>query len=158
MKNDHPTPLSLVAKICAFIVSVTVVMPLIGQTPVAQWKFDEGTGVKAFDSSGNNHTALLSDGITWTKGPHGEAISASGAQRDSVAIPPVDLSATHAVTIALWVKRDYSSDGGAVLLEASGDYLTIQFENVVINPNLNDKTFHLNLPPGVQRVKAAVPH
>ena len=44
------------------------------------------------------------------------------------------------------------------LIEASGDYLTIQFENVVINPNLNDKTFHLNLPPGVQRVKAAVPH
>jgi outer membrane lipoprotein-sorting protein len=44
------------------------------------------------------------------------------------------------------------------LTEASGDYLTIQFENIVLNPNLNDKTFHLNLPSGVQRVKAAVPH
>jgi outer membrane lipoprotein-sorting protein len=44
------------------------------------------------------------------------------------------------------------------LIEASGDYLSIQFENIVLNPNLNDKTFHLNLPSGVQRVKAAVPH
>jgi len=44
------------------------------------------------------------------------------------------------------------------LIEASGDYLTIQFENIVINPNLTDKTFHLNLPSGVQRIKAAAPH
>jgi len=44
------------------------------------------------------------------------------------------------------------------LIEASGDYLTIQFENITLNQNLTDKTFHLNLPSGVQRVKAAVPH
>ncbi len=43
------------------------------------------------------------------------------------------------------------------LIEASGDYLTIQFDNIVLNSHLTDKIFRLDLPSGVQRNKAAVP-
>lgn len=59
--------------------------------------------------------------------------------------------------ISIWVDQVRWIPVQMRLTEASGDYLTIRFENIVLNPNLPDKTFHLNLPSGVQKVKAAVP-
>ena len=96
--------------------------PLQAQTPTGYWKFDEGSGTAAADSSGNAHTALLSNGINWVAGTNGGAISAEAANRDSVIIPAIDLRATHAVTIAFWTKRIYSTAGGNVLLEAAENY------------------------------------
>src|SRR5215472_13588057 len=47
-----------------------------GQVPVGYWKFDEGSGTTAFDSTGNGHNALLSSGLRWVRGVDGWAISA----------------------------------------------------------------------------------
>jgi Concanavalin A-like lectin/glucanases superfamily/Bacterial Ig-like domain (group 2) len=101
---------------------VAVATPLQAQAPVGYWKFDEGSGTRAADSSGNAHTALLSNGVSWVRGTKGGAILANAANRDSVAIPAIDLSGTHAVTIAFWAKRTYSTDGKDVLFEATGNY------------------------------------
>ena len=101
---------------------VAVATPLQAQTPVGYWKFDEGSGTRAADSSGNAHTALLSNGVSWVRGTKGGAILADAANQDSVAIPAIDLSSTHAVTIAFWAKRTYSMDGKGVLFEATGNY------------------------------------
>ena len=60
--------------------------------------------------------------------------------------------------ILIWVDQVRWIPEQMRFIEASGDYLTIQFENIVLNPILPDKIFHLNLPSGVQKVKAAVPH
>lgn len=35
---------------------------------VGHWKFDEGSGTKAADSSGSNNTGTLTNGPTWTAG------------------------------------------------------------------------------------------
>ena len=41
---------------------------------VGWWKFDEGSGTAAGDSSGNNNTGTLTNGPTWTTGKIGGAL------------------------------------------------------------------------------------
>jgi hypothetical protein len=45
---------------------------------VGHWKFDEGSGITAGDSSGNNNTGTLTNGPTWTTGKLGGALSFDG--------------------------------------------------------------------------------
>ena len=99
-----------------------MVTPAFSQNPVGYWPFDEGKGTKATDVTGSGHTANLVNGVRWTSGQFGGAISATPVGKQFVSIPPIDLSGTKAVTIALWSKRTYSVVGGNVLLEASPDY------------------------------------
>lgn len=52
----------------------------IGNGLLAYWKFDEGTGVTAADSSGHNVTGTLMNGAGWsTAGKSGKALSLNGA-------------------------------------------------------------------------------
>ena len=95
--------------------------PLAAQAPVAHWKFDEGSGTVAFDSSGNGQSALLSNDVSWVNGARGWAISSSNANRGYVSTSPIDLSGTEAVTVAFWAKRTYTTSGG-VLIEAGEGY------------------------------------
>ncbi len=115
----HP---SLSLSCLALIIVVAAVAPLAAQAPVANWKFDEGSGTTVFDSSGNGHNGLLLNGVLWVNGARGWAVSASGANKGHVTMPAIDLSGTQAVTIAFWVKRNYTVTGGGALLEASENY------------------------------------
>ncbi len=45
---------------------------------VGCWKFEEGTGTAAYDSSTNENTGTLTNGPTWTSGMHGSAITFDG--------------------------------------------------------------------------------
>ena len=115
----------LVVFLVQLVLAATVMdKPGQAQTPLRQWKFDEGGGATAFDSSGNGDHALLSSGIRWVAGVEGWAISANASNRDSVEIPPLDLERTKAVTIAFWVLRDYTTDSKSVFFEAGGNYQT----------------------------------
>ncbi len=119
--NRVITHISSLFVLSIFLV-VAIATPLQAQNPVGYWRLDEGSGTTAADSSGNGHTAFLSSGIRWSRGTNGGAISANTLNRDSVSIPEIDLSGTRAVTIAFWTKRVYSTLGGNVLLEATGNY------------------------------------
>lgn len=73
---------------------------------VGWWSFDEGSGISAADSSGNNNTGALSGspGPTWTTGKIGGALSFDGND-DYVSIPDsnsLDLGNTG--TISVWFK------------------------------------------------------
>ena len=105
-----------------FPLILVMVTPLLAQTPVAYWKLEEGYGATAVDSSGNAHTAHLSNGVAWIKGIDGGGISANAADEGSLSIPTIDLHGTRAVTIAFWAKRTYSTAGDDVLFEATGNY------------------------------------
>jgi len=54
--------------------------------PVGYWKFDEGSGNIAYDSSGNGNHGTLVNGPTWTSGKFGSALSFDGVD-DYVEIP-----------------------------------------------------------------------
>lgn len=45
---------------------------------IAYWKFDEGSGTTAHDSSGNGHTGTLVNGPSWVDGKYGKALSFDG--------------------------------------------------------------------------------
>jgi alpha-L-arabinofuranosidase len=66
------------------------------------WKFDEGTGTTAADSSGGGHPLTLQGGASWTTGvvgPH--ALSVIPQQDAASSVPVVDTS--NSFTVSAWV-------------------------------------------------------
>jgi hypothetical protein len=92
------------------------------QNLVGYWKFDDGSGTTAVDSSGYGHTATLFNGVTWVTGKMGDAVAALAPRRQYVGIPQINLSTTKAATVSLWANRTYSTGGGHVLFEATINY------------------------------------
>ena len=104
------------------VVCVTLAPFAVTQTPAGYWPFTDGTGTKATDASGNGHAATLVHGVSWVGGQLGSGVSAKAANRQYVSIPPIDLSTTKAITVALWVNRAFSMTGGRTLFEATSDF------------------------------------
>src|SRR5271165_6495066 len=122
--NTYITHVSSALLLLAQVLLAVTVMatPTQAQTPVGWWKFDDGLGIKATDSSGNGHTATLVNGVRWVTGKMGDAVSANAANRQYVSIPKINLSGSNAVTVALWANRTYSAIGGHTLFEATTNY------------------------------------
>ncbi len=119
-RKDHLSyPCGLLAQL---LLVVSIAVSAQAQSVVGHWQFNESSGAAATDTSGNGHTALLLNRPARGTGKLGGGISANAAQRQSIYIPPIDLSGTKAVTVALWAKRTYSQSGGHVLFEASNNY------------------------------------
>ena len=74
-------------------------------TLLGWWKLDEGSGLTAADSSGNDNTGLLSGGVSWTTGQFGNGLLFDGAS-GSVRIPRTTLLEPQAITVSAWVKRN----------------------------------------------------
>jgi hypothetical protein len=79
--------------------------------PVAEWKFDEGSGQTAFDESFNNNDGTLgaTTGVeasdpTWVEGKYGGALSFDGVD-DYVSVPAISFLATGA-TFTAWMYLD----------------------------------------------------
>src|SRR5271157_2715224 len=122
-KTEIPYLSSVFILLAHILLAVTVIAtPAQAQTAVGWWKFDDGSGTKAADSSGNGHTATLVNGVDWVTGKIGEAVSANAARRQYVSIPAINLSGAKAVTVALWANRTYSTVGGHALFEATTNY------------------------------------
>ena len=89
--------------------------PVAGKEPglLANWRFDEGEGDVASDSSGNGNDGDICD-VDWVKGEFGVALRFSGS-RSYVRVPEiVGLDGGDALTIEAWV-----------LWEAAGRYPNI---------------------------------
>src|SRR5947199_1201589 len=70
---------------------------------VAYWKFDEGSGATALDSSGNGNTGNLMNGPLWTAGRVGNALYFDGID-DNVTIPDsTSLDLSGSFTLSAWV-------------------------------------------------------
>ena len=72
---------------------------------VAWWRFDEGIGTIAYDSSGNGNNCTLSGSPlpSWVAGKYGDALSFDGLQ-NYVDIPAApSLFPSNAITISCWV-------------------------------------------------------
>jgi len=90
---------------------------------VGWWRFLDGSGTTALDSSGNGYNATLVNGVSWVAGQIGDAVSANGVNQ-YVAIPAVNLKTTKAVTWTAWVNHAYSSSVVHTLFENSADFNT----------------------------------
>jgi hypothetical protein len=88
------------------------------------WPFNEGSGTTASDSSGHGYNATLFNGMNWTTGQTGGAVSANGVNQ-YMATPSINLSSTQAFTLAAWVNRTWSNSGPSALVEASDNYNSV---------------------------------
>ncbi|UCE50700.1 MAG: LamG domain-containing protein, partial [Phycisphaerales bacterium] len=87
-----------------FIISLVVVLSAAGDASaelVAWWRFDDGSGATAMDSSGNGNDGTLEGGAQWTDGQIGGAIQFNGSDSRVVA-PHIPLN-NQSFTIAMWV-------------------------------------------------------
>jgi len=93
----------------ACVTFLVVVLSLVFAGPVdaelvAHWKFDEGSGNIAHDTSGNGNDGTLENGTEWTAGKFGDAVQFDGTD-DYVNIGNADnLSITDDLTFSMWVK------------------------------------------------------
>jgi len=73
--------------------------------PVGYWKFDEGSGTVASDSSGNGNTGTLTNGPQWVNGKVGKALKFDGVD-DYVYVPhssSLDIIGNQ-MTVEYWMK------------------------------------------------------
>ncbi len=88
---------------------------------VGYWKFDEGSGTTAYDSSGNGNDGILINGPVWTAGKVDGALRFDGID-DIVVVPDsASLDITQEIVIAMWV-RPFSIPSVAVRLIEKTDY------------------------------------
>jgi len=66
------------------------------------WKFDEGTGGTAADSSGGGHPLTLQGGASWTTGVVGPSALAVSPQQAAVSSGPV-IDTSKSFTVSAWV-------------------------------------------------------
>ncbi|MBN1699748.1 MAG: right-handed parallel beta-helix repeat-containing protein [Spirochaetales bacterium] len=93
--------------------SITVTVVQEGQDLLGYWSFDEETGDKAYDRSGNENHGDLKNGAAWTKGISGSAIRFNG--HAIVETNKGLFNGLAAFTAAAWVKPSDLHDRSAVL-------------------------------------------
>lgn len=77
--------------------------PWSGNLPVAHWKMDENTGVRAYDASGNGNNGTVS-GAAWTQGKNGPALTFDGTNDYVDCGNGSSLNISNAITIEAWIK------------------------------------------------------
>ncbi|MHC4434493.1 MAG: LamG domain-containing protein, partial [Planctomycetota bacterium] len=102
----------------AYVISVALVVGLTmaGTTRadlVGQWKFDEGSGLTAYDSSGNGHDGTLEGGATWVEGRFGGGIEFDGSS-GYVSVPSFELT-TETITFVAWVNGWKAADWAGIV-------------------------------------------
>ncbi|MDD2802536.1 MAG: hypothetical protein PHE96_13870, partial [Methylococcales bacterium] len=98
-----------------------------GSGPVGYWKFDEGSGVVAYDSSGNiNHGILtnfdFNNDSGWKVGKVAGALKFDGTN-DYVNVPDnanLDFGSGD-FTVAFWIRRDSTSETKGFIAKADND-------------------------------------
>jgi hypothetical protein len=101
---------------------------------VGYWKFEEGTGTTASDSSGNGNTGTLNNGPLWVDGKYGRALSFDGATSYvSVPASPSLNVLGNQVSAELWFKPAVTIDSNT--------------HSACIIDKGNAYSFCLNMPP-----------
>jgi len=90
---------------------------------VGWWKFDEGSGGKAIDSSGNNLNGTIAGNPTWVNGPAGKALQFDGDGGYVDLGNDSSLNITCQITVAAWIKVDtFDRQWQAIITKGDGSW------------------------------------
>jgi len=82
--------------------------------PIAEWKFDEGSGTTANDTSGNGNTATLKgSGTGWGTGKYGKALNLNGSNGSYVLVNN-QIMPSKKYTKSAWVYWNGGSDSSII--------------------------------------------
>src|SRR3989344_1357743 len=104
--------------------------------PIGEWKFEEGAGTSAFDTSTNAKTGTLTgSGATWGTGKFGKAVSLSGSAGDYVNVGDDSIYDFGAgdYTLQAWVKRSSTGTNDMIFGKDNSTAGTRQFHLFVIS-------------------------
>jgi N-acetylneuraminic acid mutarotase len=110
---------------------------------VGWWKFDEGSGVVAYDSSGNGNDGNLTNGPTWTSGKIGGALSFDGVD-DFVVIPATSDLDLQTLSIFSWVYSSNYIQDGFIFEKTTNGFSNTQYNLFLWN---NNKIYLRTKPP-----------
>jgi hypothetical protein len=108
-----------------------------GSTPptnglIAYWPFNEGSGTSSNDASGNNHTAFLYNGTTWTSGKVGPAAVNFDGSTNLVGINIDDWNLTNTFSYSFWAYPTLSHEIDA---ESTGGYAGYNNQRYLLDPS-----------------------
>lgn len=101
--------------------------PPLGDNALAQWKFDEGFGNTAADSTKNNNVATLKAGkLDWVEGKHGWAAKLSGgATLEVKRSDSIDATATtNRITVSAWIYPTVVPDADIAFITSRQEGMT----------------------------------
>jgi hypothetical protein len=101
---------------------------------VGWWKFDEGSGTVAYDSSGNGNDGNLTNGPTWTTGKIGGALSFDGGDDLIIATLPNLNGSDITISQSVWIKTASSKLDQVIItkrVDSSFGYPTIMLEEKI---------------------------
>ncbi len=84
-----------------------------GRGLVGYWKFDEGSGISANDSSGNDNIGILTGSPTWTTGKVGGALNFDVVDDYVTVIDSSSLGFTQGFTAEAWIRPDTCTPAGS---------------------------------------------
>ena len=116
-------PSSLTLTAAPTTVSTPTSTPTVnGSGLVAYWKFDDGNGTTACDSSGNGNSGTLINGPLWTTGRVGKALYFDGVD-DNVNVPASNsLNLTNSFTLSAWVNPASTFNDFRSIVAKNGSY------------------------------------
>ncbi|MGD0091616.1 MAG: LamG domain-containing protein [Planctomycetota bacterium] len=91
------------------------------------WRFDEGQGTRALDSSGKGNHGTIA-GATWTEGHTGTALQFAGNGFVEITGLQALAKTTPKGTVALWVCVDAAEDGGMLFMHVANWCTYIYFD------------------------------
>jgi hypothetical protein len=99
--------------IIAFLLSAQSAEAALPKAPnnlglVGYWSFNEGTGLKAGDSSGQGNTGTLTNGPVWSGGKLGGGLRFDGTN-DYVGGTGVPVNGAPAISLSVWIKSTNTS-------------------------------------------------
>lgn len=143
---------------------MSYVSEVLADSPLLYWRFGEGSGLTAADTSGNGRTGTYSGagityGATGALGASGDTntavttVSASSGHIDSTA--SLDLSALSVISVECWMKTTFTA-GDNMLTEFSVVNWSIENGTFVIDPNAGSD-FQIGMRSAGQRLDSFTP-
>jgi hypothetical protein len=125
------------------MIALMLIIPVASHADVTDglvgwWKFNEGSGVSAADSSGQGNTGTLTNGPVWVVGKTGQGLSFDGSN-DYVSLGnPNAVRFTGSHSLAAWVKSNSVSDQDIISkgTDQSNGYSYIMNANTDLGSNL----------------------
>jgi hypothetical protein len=127
IRNDGTVPITSFNSITVDESPATYLVTPLDRSMVGNWKFDEGAGNTAEDSSGYGNDGTLYNNPTWVDGKYGKALSFDGVD-DHVRVPHSELlsnevfGTSEVFTLEAWAYPRAWANWAAIINKANGGY------------------------------------